>query len=122
MILVFVGAGGSAAVDPEQYPTTLRFFEKLPEEIQKNELFVRVADFFRSNLGRVHTFERFNDECEADEEGEHHIQLVEPRKDAAESLQSAKEPLHFIAFLLLLSVVRPRFTAIALGRHDRSRS
>ena len=74
------------------------------------------------NLGRVHTFERFNDECEADEEGEHHIQLVEPRKDAAESLQSAKEPLHFIAFLILLSVVRPRFTAIALGRHDRSRS
>ena len=73
-------------------------------------------------LGRVHTFERFNDECEADEEGEHHIQLVEPRKDAAESLQSAKEPLHFIAFLILLSVVRPRFTAIALGRHDRSRS
>ena len=52
MILVFVGAGGSAAVDPEQYPTTLRFFEKLPEEIQKNELFVRVADFFRSNLGK----------------------------------------------------------------------
>ena len=73
-------------------------------------------------LGRVHTFERFNDECEADEEGEHHIQLVEPRKDAAESLQSAKEPLHFIAFLILLSVVRPRFTAIALGRHDRRRS
>ena len=81
-----------------------------------------ISQIIQAFLGRVHTFERFNDECEADEEGEHHIQLVEPRKDAAESLQSAKEPLHFIAFLILLSVVRPRFTAIALGRHDRSRS
>ena len=54
-------------------------------------------------LGRVHTFERFNDECEADEEGEHHIQLVEPRKDAAESLQSAKEPapLHCVSYTSL---------------------
>ena len=47
MILVFVGAGGSAAVDPEQYPTTRRFFEKLPEEIKENRLFVRVKEFIR---------------------------------------------------------------------------
>ena len=73
------------------------------------------------HLGRVHTSERLNDECEVDEEGEHHIELVEPRKDAAEALQSAKEPLHFIAFLILCSVVRPRYPAIALRRHDRSR-
>ena len=30
MILVFVGAGGSAAVDPKQYPTTVEFFNRLP--------------------------------------------------------------------------------------------
>ena len=34
MILVFVGAGGSAAVDLDQYPTTVEFFESLPGEIK----------------------------------------------------------------------------------------
>ena len=48
MILVFVGAGGSAAVDREQYPTTARFFEKLPGSIKKNSLFKRVTEFIEN--------------------------------------------------------------------------
>ncbi len=45
MILVFVGAGGSAAVDPEQYPTTVEFFNRLPGEIKNDPVFVKVPEF-----------------------------------------------------------------------------
>ena len=45
MILVFVGAGGSAAVDPEQYPTTIEFFNRLPNNITRNSLFSLVHEF-----------------------------------------------------------------------------
>ncbi len=45
MILVFVGAGGSAAVDPKQYPTTLEFFNLLPDSITTNTLFTSVKGF-----------------------------------------------------------------------------
>lgn len=48
MILVFVGAGGSTAVDPEQYPTTKVFFERLPHEIKKNALFSHIHTFLQS--------------------------------------------------------------------------
>ena len=48
MILIFVGAGGAAAVDPEQYPTTARFFEKLPDTIRQNQLFQRVTAFIET--------------------------------------------------------------------------
>ncbi len=45
MILVFVGAGGSAAVDPDQYPTTVEFFKRLPKEITQQPLFTLVREF-----------------------------------------------------------------------------
>ena len=48
MILVFVGAGGSAAVDPKQYPTTVEFFNRLPREITQDPLFTLVCEFLRS--------------------------------------------------------------------------
>ncbi len=48
MILVFVGAGGSAAVDPEQYPTTARFFNRLPDEIKNDSVFVKVREFLET--------------------------------------------------------------------------
>ena len=48
MILVFVGAGGSAAVDPEQYPTTVEFFNRLPEGITQDPLFILVGEFLRT--------------------------------------------------------------------------
>ena len=51
MILVFVGAGGSAAVDPEKYPTTRGFFKKLEKEkeIKRHNLFVAVENFLQRN-------------------------------------------------------------------------
>ena len=48
MILVFVGAGGSASVDPDQYPTTAGFFQKLPKEIQNNRIFKHLIGFLDS--------------------------------------------------------------------------
>lgn len=48
MILVFVGAGGSAAVDPEQYPTTVGFFDRLPGDITRDALFVKICEFLKS--------------------------------------------------------------------------
>lgn len=48
MILVFVGAGGSAAVDPEQYPTTVEFFNRLPEEITQDPSFTLIGEFLRT--------------------------------------------------------------------------
>ena len=48
MILVFVGAGGSAAVDPEQYPTTIKFFERLPEDIMGEPSFIHIHEFLQT--------------------------------------------------------------------------
>ena len=45
MILLFVGAGGSAAVDAEQYPTTIEFFNRLPDDVVQNSLFSRIQEF-----------------------------------------------------------------------------
>lgn len=39
MIIIFAGAGASKAVRPDQYPTTVEFFQKLPEEIKGDTLF-----------------------------------------------------------------------------------
>ncbi len=51
MILVFVGAGGSAAVDREQYPTTVEFFNRLPDGITRNNLFAQVREFLEAQKG-----------------------------------------------------------------------
>ena len=51
MILVFVGAGGSAAVDPEQYPTTVEFFNRLPGDITRDPLFGKVREFLQYKKG-----------------------------------------------------------------------
>lgn len=52
MILVFVGAGGSAAVNPEQYPTTRGFFEQLPKGIKDNPLFTSVCTLLSEQHGK----------------------------------------------------------------------
>ena len=49
MILVFVGAGGSAAVDRKQYPTTVGFFKKLPERVTSDALFTKVCEFLNQH-------------------------------------------------------------------------
>ena len=45
MILVFAGAGASAAVDRNQYPTTAEFFARLPSEITNKPWFKAVSEF-----------------------------------------------------------------------------
>ena len=52
MILVFVGAGGSAAVDPEQYPTTVGFFKGLPGEIKDSPIFLKACEFLKKKKGK----------------------------------------------------------------------
>lgn len=46
-ILIFAGAGASKAVDPETYPTTVNFFEKLPEHITSQPAFQSTVSFLR---------------------------------------------------------------------------
>lgn len=48
MILVFVGAGGSAAVDEKQYPVTRRFFKDLPAVITNHALYGPLCQFLES--------------------------------------------------------------------------
>lgn len=42
MILVFVGAGGSASVNSDQYPTTQVFFDNKLKDIRTMDLFIRM--------------------------------------------------------------------------------
>ncbi len=48
MIQIFAGAGASKAVNPEKYPTTVEFFEKLPIEIRENSVFNVIINFVQS--------------------------------------------------------------------------
>ena len=52
MNLVFVGAGGSAAVNPNQYPTTVEFFKRLPGDITQEPLFVYIREFLEARKGQ----------------------------------------------------------------------
>ncbi len=45
MIVIFAGAGASKAVDRNKYPTTVEFFEKLPDRA-KNKAFKEIHRFF----------------------------------------------------------------------------
>ncbi|MCP5348021.1 MAG: hypothetical protein R3F41_10425 [Gammaproteobacteria bacterium] len=51
-IVVFAGAGASKAVAPEKYPTTVEFFDDLPEEITSNKLFQQVVEFLKEDSGK----------------------------------------------------------------------
>lgn len=50
-IVVFAGAGASKAVAPEKYPTTVEFFDDLPEKITSNQLFEQVVGFLKEDSG-----------------------------------------------------------------------
>lgn len=49
MILVFAGAGGSKAVNRTQYPTTVEFFQRLPEKIRGSREFKAIDAFLRAS-------------------------------------------------------------------------
>src|SRR5258708_30733005 len=50
---------------------------------------------------------------------EHHVELLESREDTAKALESAKQPLDFVAPLVHLTIVLPRLDPVGLGRHNR---
>ena len=48
-IALFAGAGASKAVDSVSYPTTVEFFDKLPEDIRSDPQFLFVEQFLRES-------------------------------------------------------------------------
>ena len=48
MIVLFAGAGASKAVDSNQYPTTIEFFERLPDEIRQAKPFDAVLTYLKA--------------------------------------------------------------------------
>ena len=48
MILVFAGAGSSASVDSKNYPTTIEFFKRLPEDVKNNALYNFIHEFLKA--------------------------------------------------------------------------
>jgi len=64
--------------------------------------------------------QRFNDQGEVDEGDEHHVELLESREDASESLQASEQPLYLVAPLVHLTIVLPSADPIALGRNHRN--
>lgn len=48
-ILVFAGAGASAAIDPKLYPTTEEFFNRISDSIKRDHIFVEIEEFFKKN-------------------------------------------------------------------------
>jgi len=53
---------------------------------------------------------------------EHDIELLESREDTTKTLESAKQPLDFIAPLVHLAIVLPRLDPVGFGRHNRNES
>jgi len=51
MFLVFAGAGASKAVDADQYPSTVEFFERLPDTVKKTQMFDLVVKMLRAHRG-----------------------------------------------------------------------
>jgi hypothetical protein len=51
MIVIFAGAGASKAVNPQYYPTTIEYFERLPESIVSNPLFQNVLGLLKHRKG-----------------------------------------------------------------------
>lgn len=51
MFIVFAGAGASKAVDPSQFPSTVEFFDRLPPDISKSEMFTLVSAMLGGRRG-----------------------------------------------------------------------
>lgn len=45
MILVFAGAGASKATNPDLYPTTIEYYQRLSNQVKRNELFKSVEAY-----------------------------------------------------------------------------
>ncbi|MDX8356131.1 SIR2 family protein [Sphingopyxis terrae] len=45
-VVIFAGAGASKAVSSDKFPTTIEFFDRLPDRIKSNDMFRLVESFF----------------------------------------------------------------------------
>jgi hypothetical protein len=54
VFVIFAGAGASKAVNPEKYPTTVEFFDKLPPAIKESSIFGSIVDFLKQSLAWKH--------------------------------------------------------------------
>ena len=52
-VLILAGAGASKAVDKELYPTTVEFFDLLPETITENKMFSSVKQLLEYRKGET---------------------------------------------------------------------
>lgn len=50
-ILILAGAGASAAIDSDLYPTTARFFERLPDHVTSSPVFTNMVSYLQSQRG-----------------------------------------------------------------------
>lgn len=50
-VVVFAGAGASKAVSPDDYPTTIDFFDRLPGSIRSNSMYQELLSFLLSKEG-----------------------------------------------------------------------
>jgi hypothetical protein len=48
VILVFAGAGASKGVDADAYPTTVEFFDRLPNDITRDALLRLVIEYVKT--------------------------------------------------------------------------
>jgi hypothetical protein len=48
-ILIFAGAGASTAVSPENYPTTVEFFNRLPDEVRRDKVLGFIETWYRDH-------------------------------------------------------------------------
>jgi len=47
VLVILAGAGASKAVAPESYPTTIEFFENLPDSVKKDKFFDLIVQYLR---------------------------------------------------------------------------
>ena len=79
MILLFVGAGGSAAVDHKQFPTTLELFTKyLPKKADEYGWFNYIKEFTHNRLSQIPDIEELI--WDIDELINHYATSIDPNK------------------------------------------
>ena len=50
-VLIFAGAGASKGVSPQNFPTTVEFFEQIPSDIKRNKYFELVSEYLMADKG-----------------------------------------------------------------------
>ena len=78
MILLFVGAGGSSAVDSERFPTTLEFFRRIPRPIKSNSQYRKAVSILSDRKGGMENIDVEELLWVIDEIVEQYSEVVDP--------------------------------------------